>query len=128
MEHPLAFNAAATSFFTNRDAQDGSPGADDSRKQALAAAGALQASDIVDELFRGLDDGRYYIVADDVSDVPTPLQIERRMREQMEFRRPRAPEFLGRKLQATDPAAFEARMRQAEARRKAGAKRMKSNL
>jgi len=109
--HSLHPTVAGTNFLTSREA-DGSKAMDETLKNVMLKQGISTAEDIIDGLFRGLDEGKHYIIVDHKLDVPTPQQIARRMEDQMAGRRPRRPEQLGLLLLLEDPAAFRARRRE----------------
>ena len=68
------------------------------------------ADDIIDGLFAGLDGGKYYIILDHPTDIPTPQQIQMRMEDQMTGGRPRPPQQLGMLIKAMNPDAYTARL------------------
>jgi len=107
--HSLHPTVAGTGFLQARDA-DGSKSWPTELKDYLLKKGISSAASIVDGLFRGLDDGRAYIIVDHELDVPTTKQIARRMEDQMLGRRPTPPEQLGFMfLMAGDAQGFKKR-------------------
>eukprot|EP00932_Pfiesteria_piscicida_P007405 SRR837773.1748.p2 GENE.SRR837773.1748~~SRR837773.1748.p2 ORF type:complete len:337 (+),score=146.26 SRR837773.1748:53-1012(+) len=106
--HSLHPTVSGTDFLTARG-EDASKGMGDMLKDAALAAGASTATDILDGLFRGLDEGKFYILVDHPYDVPTASQIRMRMEDQAEGGRPRAPEQVAVLLALKSPKKFEAR-------------------
>jgi NAD(P)-dependent dehydrogenase (short-subunit alcohol dehydrogenase family) len=76
--HSLHPTVAATNFLTSRD-DKGLQGKDDQFMSAMAKIGTTTAEDIIDGLFKGLDENKYYIIVDHETDVPTTDQIKHRM-------------------------------------------------
>lgn len=107
--HSLHPTVSGTDFLTARgeDASKGPMG--DMLKQAAQAAGASTAEDIIEGMFKGLDQGKFYIHVDHKFDVPTASQIRLRMEDQAEGGRPRAPEQVAIMLALSSPKKFEAR-------------------
>eukprot|EP00420_Gonyaulax_spinifera_P017343 CAMPEP_0197894570 /NCGR_PEP_ID=MMETSP1439-20131203/35892_1 /TAXON_ID=66791 /ORGANISM="Gonyaulax spinifera, Strain CCMP409" /LENGTH=362 /DNA_ID=CAMNT_0043514933 /DNA_START=39 /DNA_END=1125 /DNA_ORIENTATION=- len=106
--HSLHPTVAATNFLGMRDA-DGSKMMGDDLKEAFLKFGTSSADDIINGLFKGLDEGKYYIVVDHALDIATSKQIAKRMEDQMAGRRPRKPEQLGMLLMMDDMEAFKER-------------------
>mmetsp|Transcript_104467 Transcript_104467/g.322305 ORF Transcript_104467/g.322305 Transcript_104467/m.322305 type:complete len:316 (+) Transcript_104467:76-1023(+) len=107
--HSLHPTVAGTGFLEGRDA-DGSKNIPAQVKDFMLEKGIPTAASIVDGLFRGLDEGRSYIIVDHELDVPSAKQIAVRMEDQMLSRRPTKPEQLGfMLLMAGDLEAFKKR-------------------
>ena len=71
--HPTV---AATNFLTGRG-EDGVQTSGDTMKQGIGAVGGMQATDIIDGLFAGLDEGKYYVIVDHPDDTPRCAQNDR---------------------------------------------------
>eukprot|EP00932_Pfiesteria_piscicida_P014713 SRR837773.26565.p3 GENE.SRR837773.26565~~SRR837773.26565.p3 ORF type:complete len:151 (-),score=75.78 SRR837773.26565:67-477(-) len=106
--HSLHPTVSGTDFLTARG-EDASKGMGDMLKQSAINVGASTAADVMDGMFRGLDEGKFYIHVDHAFDVPTASQIRMRMEDQAEGGRPRAPEQLAVFLAMTSPKKFETR-------------------
>lgn len=98
--HSLHPTVSATNFLTGRGA-DGEKTQDGAVISKLSQAGMSTVDHIVDGLFRGLEDGKHYIIVDHLLDVPTAQQIAMRMQDQMDGSRPRKPEQLAMMLMMT---------------------------
>ena len=111
--HSLHPTVAATNFLSGRNAEGEMKDVDGAVKKMFVASGdglMTTADDIIDGLFKGLDDGKHYVIVDNPSDVPTSQQIQMRMGDMVNGQRPRAPEQLGMLLKMADPTAFKKRM------------------
>lgn len=89
--HPTV---VATNFHKARGA-DATMRGDDGVKDWLGQKKAFTAVDIVDGLFKGLNEGKHYIIVDHPHDIPTAQQLAMRLEDQMTGRRPRPAEQLG---------------------------------
>ena len=107
--HSLHPTVAATGFLTARDS-DGSKSDASGALVKLVGDGGMHAQDIVDGLFAGLDADKYYIIVDDVQDIPTAEQLAVRVGDQINGRRPSRAQQLGQLLKLLDPTAYAQRM------------------
>eukprot|EP00037_Helgoeca_nana_P036881 m.13443 g.13443 ORF g.13443 m.13443 type:complete len:312 (+) comp8123_c0_seq1:81-1016(+) len=83
---------------------------DEVLRAELERVGSADADYIVNGLFQGMDAGSHYIIVDDVTDVPSEIQIAARADDQRTGRRPSRPEKLGSMLALTEPEKLRARL------------------
>ena len=107
--HSLHPTIAATNFLAGRDAS-GNKSFGDGRRKAAAKSGMESTEFIVDGLFRGLEDGRRYIIVDGTTDIPSVDQMAHRFVDQVSSGKPRTPKQLGAVLRLMDDGSFKKRL------------------